>query len=75
LVGASAFERGIATALLDVAPHVLISGGIVTGFFLASRRMQTLIERPVLSGAVYGIVVNLAKNFVVIPLSAVKQGA
>ena len=48
----------------------LIALGATTVFFVASRRMPLLTQRPVLSGAVFGIGVYLVMTFIVLPLSA-----
>lgn len=37
----------------------------------AARRVPALIERPVIMGALYGVVLYLVMNFVVVPLSAI----
>ena len=74
LIGPSAFDGGVATGLLGVALHFLIAFGIVSIYYLASRRVRALVERPFLYGAIYGIAVYLVMNFAVIPLSAVTRG-
>jgi len=40
-------------------------------FYLASRKLRFLIERPIPWGLVYGVIVYSFMNFVVLPLSAV----
>lgn len=74
LLGAPAYEGGIATALLGVGLHFVIATGVVLAYFLASRRLQILTAQPLLLGGLYGIAVFVAMNFVVIPLSAISMG-
>lgn len=47
---------------------------IVAVYYAASRRLPVLIRRPLLCGAVYGILVYLFMNLVVLPLSAANRG-
>ncbi|HSL55065.1 MAG TPA: hypothetical protein VK868_11750, partial [Pyrinomonadaceae bacterium] len=47
--------------------------GATVVFYLASRKLLFLIERPVHFGLLYGIAVYLFMNFVVLPLSLVPQ--
>jgi uncharacterized membrane protein YagU involved in acid resistance len=71
LIGAAAFTGGAKTAILGLALHFLIATVATVVFYLASRKWLFLIERPVNFGLLYGIVVYLFMNFVVLPLSSV----
>jgi uncharacterized membrane protein YagU involved in acid resistance len=71
LIGAAAFTGGAKTAILGLALHFLIATVATVVFYLASRKLLFLIERPVNFGLLYGIVVYLFMNFVVLPLSSV----
>lgn len=73
LLGRQAYEGGIATAVLGVSLHFLIAFSAATVFYLASRKLNFLLRRPVVSGIVYGEVVYVVMNFVVIPLSAIHR--
>ena len=42
-------------------------------FYLASRKLRFLIERPVMFGLLYGVLVYIFMNFVVLPLSNIAQ--
>jgi hypothetical protein len=71
LIGLQAFRGGLASVAVGVAIHYTIAL-IWTGvFYAASRKLAILIRRPVLSGLVYGGVIYLFMNFVVLPLSGV----
>ena len=73
LLGAASFTGGAKTAILGLALHFLIATVATTLFYLASRKWLFLIERPIVMGLLYGVVVYAFMNFVVIPLSAVAQ--
>ena len=69
-LGTSAYQGGYKTAALGVVSHPLIALGAATVYYLASRRLPLLLERPYLSGASYGIAVYWFMQLVVLPLSA-----
>jgi hypothetical protein len=71
LLGRATFQGGLRTALLGVAIHFFIALSIVAMYYLVSRSFPTLVRRPVLCGAVYGVLVYFFMNRVVIPLSAI----
>jgi len=71
LLGQAAFQGGLATALLGLVCHFFIATSAAAVYFAASRRLPILIERAVVSGALYGVVVYFFMQLVVIPLSAI----
>jgi uncharacterized membrane protein YagU involved in acid resistance len=64
-------QGGVATALLGVLLHFVIAFGVVTTFYLVSRRARILTRHPVVSGILYGLAVYVVMNYVVIPMSAI----
>src|SRR5215467_3460503 len=70
LLGPAAYEGGAKTAALGVVLHYFIAATWVVVFYLASRKLRFLIERPIPWGLVYGVIVYAIMNFVVLPLSA-----
>jgi hypothetical protein len=70
LLGGSAYDGGAATAALGLFLHFVIAFTAAAVYVLASRRLPTLVRRPWLWGALYGMAVYLFMNFVVLPLSA-----
>jgi uncharacterized membrane protein YagU involved in acid resistance len=70
-LGRAASTGGAVSATLGVATHYFIAFAIVWTYAVASRRIELLVRRPWLSGAVYGVAVYLFMNLVVIPLSAI----
>jgi hypothetical protein len=73
LLGSKSFKGGIATAILGAGIHFLIAFTGATVFYLASRKLLFLVQRPILWGMIYGEVVFLFMYFVVIPLSAIHR--
>jgi hypothetical protein len=75
LFGADSYKGGAKTAALGLALHFLIATTATVVFYLASRKLRFMIERPFIWGPVYGVLVYLFMNFVVLPLSALPQRA
>ena len=74
LFGRASFTGGTRTVLIGAALHYFISLSIVVVYWLASRRYDLLVRRPILYGSIYGVLVYLIMNYVVIPLSATQRG-
>jgi hypothetical protein len=71
LLGSESFKGGPATAALGLALHLGITIAAAAVYFLFARK-STLVQRHyLLFGALFGVLVYLAMNFVVLPLSAV----
>lgn len=70
VLGRAAFQGGLATAVLGACLHFFIAFVVVLTFYLASRRAPVLTRYAVVSGLLYGLVVYVVMNFVVVPLSA-----
>ncbi len=70
LLGAKAFQGGLATALLGLLCHFVIAFGAATVYFVASRAIRPLIQHAVVSGVLYGVAVYFFMNRIVLPLSA-----
>jgi hypothetical protein len=71
LLGAEAFEGGVATAALGLLLHFGIATGWTAVFFFLSRKLPWLSRKPIVAGAMYGVAVYFLMNLVVLPLSAV----
>jgi len=71
LIGAASFRGGLTSAGLGLVIHYLIALRWTTLFFTASRKIAILTGRPILSGLIYGNVVYLVMNFVILPASSV----
>jgi len=75
LLGRATFQGGLRTALLGLAIHFFIAFSIVIAYYAASRRVSILTRRPVVCGAIYGVLVYFFMNRIVIPLSAIGSTA
>jgi hypothetical protein len=71
IFGARTMQMGWTSAILGLVIHFTIAFTAAAVYYLASRRMRALIERPVLFGLLYGEAVFLFMYFVVMPLSAI----
>ena len=67
LLGAQSYEGGMATAGLGLALHFFVAFVVVSTFYLASRKIPFLTQRPLLSGALYGIGVYIVMYWFVLP--------
>jgi hypothetical protein len=71
LLGRAAYAGGAWTALVGTALHYCIASVVVATYFLASRRLPSLTRHALLLGPLYGLLVWVVMNYVVIPLSAI----
>jgi hypothetical protein len=69
LIGRRSFHGGPPTAVLGLALHFLIAFSAAAVFYVASRQVRFLTQRPVISGIVYGVCVYAVMYWMVIPLS------
>ena len=70
LLGNAAFDSGPAGAALGLVSHYTILFVAAALYLLASQRVPVLRARPIICGALFGVMVYLFMNFVVLPLSA-----
>jgi uncharacterized membrane protein YagU involved in acid resistance len=70
LIGRSAFQQGMRSALLGLLLHFFIAVTVAAIYIVAGRRLP-LSRHPLLFGALYGIGVYIVMNYVVLPLSHV----
>lgn len=71
LVDGRSFQLGWASVALGVVIHYAIALTWTAIFYIAASRFRVLWRRPILSGLLYGVMVYVVMNFVVLPLSAV----
>jgi uncharacterized membrane protein YagU involved in acid resistance len=69
-LGESAFAGGIATTLLGVLFHFIVSFIVAGVFILSADRISLLSRYPIVSSLLYGFGVFIVMNMIVIPLSA-----
>ncbi len=70
-LGAEASKGGAGTALLGLGFHFLIAFLATAVFFGAAALVPKLLDKALLTGALYGIVVYVVMNYVVVPLSRI----
>lgn len=71
VLGAPALTAGVGTAALGLLLHYVIATGWAVLFYVVSRQVGVLINHAIISGLLYGVVVYVLMNFVVVPLSRV----
>ena len=71
LLGKRSFQMGWTSVGLGVAIHYAIALAWTAIFYFAATKFVALRRRPILSGLVYGVIVYLVMNFVVLPMTAV----
>jgi hypothetical protein len=70
LLGRAALEGGWESAGLGLLLHFSIAMGAATTYYAASRKVAILTDRPWTSGVLFGALVYLFMNLIVVPLSA-----
>lgn len=70
IFGSHSSEMGWTSALIGLACHFTIALTAAGLYYLASRKVRLLLERPVICGLLYGEIVFLFMYFGVLPLSA-----
>ena len=71
IFGPRSREMGWTSAAVGLVCHFTVAFGAATVYYVVSRKLRVLVQRPVLCGLIYGELVFLFMYFVVIPLSAV----
>src|SRR5262245_23045261 len=74
-LGPSAVRGGAATAALGLATHFFIAITVSAVYYVLARRIGVLWRRPWSMGALYGALVYVVMNYVVVPLSAAPKGS
>ena len=69
VLGADSFTGGFTSAALGLALHFLIAFVATAVYYAASRKLKFMVDRAVICGLLYGIVVYLFMNLVVLPLT------
>lgn len=69
VLGRASYEGGGTTAALGLALQVAMSFMIALAYNLAAAKVPVIRDSPLLYGALYGVVVYVVMNFVVVPLS------
>jgi hypothetical protein len=70
-LGPASFQMGWRSAVLGLGFHFLIAFTAAAVYWIGSRWIPFMVNRAILSGAIYGECVYLFMNYVVVPLSAI----
>jgi uncharacterized membrane protein YagU involved in acid resistance len=73
IFGPHSREMGWTSATVGLLCHFTVAFGAATVYYVASRKLRLLVQRPVVCGLIYGELVFLFMYFIVIPLSAIHQ--
>lgn len=71
VLGQASFDGGVPTALLGAVLHLFMATMFVVIYTLVARRFPALLRRVLVLGPLYGVVLYVVMNFVVMPLSRV----
>jgi hypothetical protein len=71
--GPASKNLGWKSAIIGLALHYFIATSWVTIYYLASRKISFLIDQPIVSGVIYGVVVHFFMTRVVVPLSWIER--
>jgi hypothetical protein len=63
-----ATDMGMAGSLVGLVVHYALMAIMVAVFALAARSRPTLLDKPWISGLVYGLITYVAMNLIVVPL-------
>jgi len=69
----AALNGGAKTAFLGAVLHFFIAFCVAAVYYLASRKLTFLTQHFILWGLIYGEMVFIFMNFVVLPLSAIHR--
>lgn len=75
LLGRASFDGGGRTAALGLALQFFIAVSMSVTYFVVSRRLPVLWQRPLACGTAYGLLLYAIMNYVVVPLSAALPGS
>src|SRR5690606_5318172 len=73
VLGDRSFEQGIFTALLGLIFHYFIAFSWTVIFFLIYPELKLSSSSKIFSGLIYGIIIWLIMNLIVVPLSNTPQ--
>jgi len=71
ILGTDAYQGGAGVAALGLGLHYLNAFIITCIFFAVASQVPALVRKPLAIGVLYGIVVYLVMNYVVVPLSRI----
>jgi uncharacterized membrane protein YagU involved in acid resistance len=63
-----ATDMGAAGSALGLLTHFTLMAIMATLFVIAARQWPTLLDKPIQSGIIYGLITYVAMNWIVVPL-------
>jgi hypothetical protein len=69
VAGEKAFTGPAGFVMLGMLIHYFITLSWITFFVLTARRYRGLLARPLITGVVFGCVIYVVMNFIVLPIS------
>jgi uncharacterized membrane protein YagU involved in acid resistance len=69
LLGRESYKGGLKTAALGAVVHFSIAFVACTIYYVASRKIKVLRQRPIVCGLLYGVAVYLFMYLIVLPLT------
>lgn len=71
VLGKASFDGGAAAAALGAGLHLVMATMFVAAYALVARSKPGLLDKPLVYGIPYGVLMYLIMNFIVMPLSRV----
>lgn len=71
VLGKASYDGGVQAAWLGAGLHLFMATMFVLIYTLVARRFPELLRKPSVYGPLYGVVLYVGMNFVVMPLSRV----
>ena len=75
VLGKASYDGGNASAILGGLLHYAIIAAMMLAYWLVARRMPGLVRQWLPYGALYGLWLYVAMNWIVVPLSAAGGGS
>lgn len=75
LLGKASYSGGAGTVALGAVLHYFIACSMALAWYLFAQRVRMLVERPILLGAAYGLLLYGIMNYLVVPLSRASAGS
>jgi uncharacterized membrane protein YagU involved in acid resistance len=72
-IGPDSYNRGMSTVFLGLGFHFIVAFGAATVFYLLSRSFPVLLQKAVIVGICYGVIVYFFMGRVVAPLSYARR--
>jgi len=73
IFGKAAFSGGLLMVLYGIIFHLLIACSFAMFFFLLYPRLKILSRHPVFSGLLYGVLIWMFMNLILLPITRVTQ--